>query len=193
MKILFQPAGKRCFKWPSNGSEALALNLGTGRSYSILRVVSAIERVTGHPVPVTFNHLAESIQTHNATIHGLPFVTGFPSAINHSSILYNRILFPGCLCICSEQPEWLDRRSGISAFAVPEFCNLLPRDLYRNDSQVRCNNARPRLPAADIGRLAALPRRRIKRAWFTRCHERDGSGQAPCRMRLTSGPASSKR
>ena len=33
----------------------------------------------------------------------------------------------------------------------------------------------------------------FKRAWFTRCHERDGSGQAPCRMRLTSGPASSKR
>ena len=31
----------------------------------------------------------------------------------------------------------------------------------------------------------------FKRASFTRCHERDGSGQAPCRMRLTSGPASS--
>ena len=37
---------------PNNGSEALALNLGAGRSYSILEIVSAIERVTGHPVPV---------------------------------------------------------------------------------------------------------------------------------------------
>jgi hypothetical protein len=37
---------------PNNGCETLALNLGTGRSYSILEVVSAIERVTGHPVPV---------------------------------------------------------------------------------------------------------------------------------------------
>ena len=97
MKILFQPAGKRCFKWPSNGSEALALNLGTGRSYSILGVVSAIERVTGHPVPVTFNHLAASIQTHNATIHGLPFVTGFPSAINrhpfYTTASFSRAVF----------------------------------------------------------------------------------------------------
>lgn len=38
---------------PNNGSETLALNLGTGRSYSILEIVSAIERITGHPVPVT--------------------------------------------------------------------------------------------------------------------------------------------
>ncbi len=36
----------------NNGSAALALNLGTGRGYSILEIVSAIERVTGHPVPV---------------------------------------------------------------------------------------------------------------------------------------------
>ena len=37
---------------PNNGSETLVLNLGTGRSYSILEVVSAIERVSGHTVPV---------------------------------------------------------------------------------------------------------------------------------------------
>ena len=37
---------------PSNGSETLVLNLGTGRSFSILEVVSAIERVSGYTVPV---------------------------------------------------------------------------------------------------------------------------------------------
>jgi UDP-arabinose 4-epimerase len=36
----------------NNGAEALTLNLGTGRAYSILEVVSAIERVTGRQVPV---------------------------------------------------------------------------------------------------------------------------------------------
>ena len=35
-----------------NGAETLTLNLGTGRPYSILEVVSAIERVTGRQVPV---------------------------------------------------------------------------------------------------------------------------------------------
>lgn len=36
----------------NNGSETLALNLGTGGSYSILEIVSAVELVTGRPVPV---------------------------------------------------------------------------------------------------------------------------------------------
>jgi UDP-arabinose 4-epimerase len=36
----------------TNGAETSALNLGTGRAYSILEIVSAIERVTGHGVPV---------------------------------------------------------------------------------------------------------------------------------------------
>jgi UDP-arabinose 4-epimerase len=36
----------------SNGAEGLTLNLGTGRAYSILEIVSAIERVTGRQVPV---------------------------------------------------------------------------------------------------------------------------------------------
>jgi UDP-arabinose 4-epimerase len=42
-------AALRCLH---NGSETLALNLGTGRSYSILEIVTAIERVTGRRVPV---------------------------------------------------------------------------------------------------------------------------------------------
>jgi UDP-arabinose 4-epimerase len=37
-----------------NGTESLILNLGVGRAYSILEIVSAIERVTGHRVPVTY-------------------------------------------------------------------------------------------------------------------------------------------
>jgi UDP-arabinose 4-epimerase len=36
----------------TNGAETLTLNLGTGRAYSILEIVSAIERVTGRSVPV---------------------------------------------------------------------------------------------------------------------------------------------
>jgi UDP-glucose-4-epimerase len=36
----------------NNGAQTLTLNLGTGRAYSILEIVSAIERVTGRPVPV---------------------------------------------------------------------------------------------------------------------------------------------
>jgi UDP-arabinose 4-epimerase len=36
----------------SNGAEGLTLNLGTGRAYSILEIVSAIERVTGRQVPI---------------------------------------------------------------------------------------------------------------------------------------------
>jgi hypothetical protein len=83
------------------------------------------------------------------------YICGRRKAGNHSSILQPHP-FPGCLCICSEQPDWLDRRSGISAFAVPEFCNLLPRDLYRNDSQVRCNNARPRLQIILLGGDAGI-------------------------------------
>ena len=35
-----------------NGPEILTLNLGSGRSYSNFEIASAIERVTGHPVPV---------------------------------------------------------------------------------------------------------------------------------------------
>jgi UDP-arabinose 4-epimerase len=36
----------------SNGAEGLTLNLGTGRAYSILEIVSAIERATGRQVPI---------------------------------------------------------------------------------------------------------------------------------------------
>jgi UDP-arabinose 4-epimerase len=36
----------------SNGAEGLTLNLGTGRAYSVLEIVSAIERLTGRRVPV---------------------------------------------------------------------------------------------------------------------------------------------
>jgi UDP-arabinose 4-epimerase len=36
----------------TNGAETVTLNLGTGRSYSILEIVSAIERVTRRQVPV---------------------------------------------------------------------------------------------------------------------------------------------
>jgi UDP-arabinose 4-epimerase len=36
----------------TNGAETLTLNLGTGRAYSILEIVSTIERVTGRPVPI---------------------------------------------------------------------------------------------------------------------------------------------
>jgi UDP-arabinose 4-epimerase len=36
----------------ANGADTLTLNLGTGRAYSILEIVSAIERVTGRKVPV---------------------------------------------------------------------------------------------------------------------------------------------
>jgi UDP-arabinose 4-epimerase len=36
----------------NNGAQALTVNLGTGRAYSILEIISAIERVTGRPVPV---------------------------------------------------------------------------------------------------------------------------------------------
>jgi UDP-arabinose 4-epimerase len=35
----------------NNGADALTLNLGTGRAYSILEIISAIERVSGRPVP----------------------------------------------------------------------------------------------------------------------------------------------
>ena len=35
-----------------NGGETLTLNLGTGRAYSILEIVSTVERVTGRTVPV---------------------------------------------------------------------------------------------------------------------------------------------
>ena len=37
-----------------DGTERLILNLGTGRAYSILEIVSAIARLTGHLVPVTY-------------------------------------------------------------------------------------------------------------------------------------------
>ena len=36
----------------NNGSETLMLNLGTGRGYSILEIVSTVERVTGRTVPI---------------------------------------------------------------------------------------------------------------------------------------------
>jgi UDP-arabinose 4-epimerase len=36
----------------NNGGETLTLNLGTGRAYSILEIVSTVERVTGRTVPV---------------------------------------------------------------------------------------------------------------------------------------------
>jgi len=36
----------------NNGSEILTLNLGTGRAYSILEIVSTVERVTGRTVPI---------------------------------------------------------------------------------------------------------------------------------------------
>jgi UDP-arabinose 4-epimerase len=36
----------------NNGSETLTLNLGTGRGYSILEIVSTVERVTGRTVPI---------------------------------------------------------------------------------------------------------------------------------------------
>jgi UDP-arabinose 4-epimerase len=36
----------------TNGADTLTLNLGTGRAYSILEIVSAIERVTGRQVPI---------------------------------------------------------------------------------------------------------------------------------------------
>ena len=35
-----------------NGGETLTLNLGTGRAYSILEIISTVERVTGRTVPV---------------------------------------------------------------------------------------------------------------------------------------------
>jgi len=36
----------------NNGGETLTLNLGTGRAYSILEIISTVERVTGRTVPV---------------------------------------------------------------------------------------------------------------------------------------------
>jgi UDP-arabinose 4-epimerase len=39
-------------RYVTNGAESLTLNLGTGRAYSILDIVSAIQRVTGRRVPV---------------------------------------------------------------------------------------------------------------------------------------------
>jgi UDP-arabinose 4-epimerase len=36
----------------NNGAEAVTLNLGTGRAYSILEIISTIERVTGSRVPI---------------------------------------------------------------------------------------------------------------------------------------------
>ena len=39
-------------RYVNSGAETLTLNLGTGRAYSILEIVSAIERVTGRSVPV---------------------------------------------------------------------------------------------------------------------------------------------
>jgi UDP-arabinose 4-epimerase len=36
----------------NNGSETLTLNLGTGRAYSIVEIISTVERVTGRTVPV---------------------------------------------------------------------------------------------------------------------------------------------
>jgi UDP-arabinose 4-epimerase len=36
----------------NNGSDCLTLNLGTGRAYSILEIVSTVERVTGRTVPI---------------------------------------------------------------------------------------------------------------------------------------------
>jgi len=36
----------------SNGGNSIALNLGTGRGYSVREIIEAVERVTGHPVPV---------------------------------------------------------------------------------------------------------------------------------------------
>ena len=40
------------FRHTSDGAQTLTVNLGTGRAYSILEIISAIERVTGRPVPV---------------------------------------------------------------------------------------------------------------------------------------------
>ena len=40
------------FRHINNGADTLTLNLGTGRAYSILEIVSAIERVTGRRVPI---------------------------------------------------------------------------------------------------------------------------------------------
>jgi UDP-arabinose 4-epimerase len=40
------------FRHINNGADTLTLNLGTGRAYSILEIVSAIERLTGGQVPV---------------------------------------------------------------------------------------------------------------------------------------------
>jgi UDP-glucose 4-epimerase len=36
----------------NNGSETLTLNLGTGRAFSIVEIISTVERVTGRTVPV---------------------------------------------------------------------------------------------------------------------------------------------
>jgi UDP-arabinose 4-epimerase len=36
----------------ATGAETLTLNVGTGRAYSVLKIVSAIERVSGRQVPV---------------------------------------------------------------------------------------------------------------------------------------------
>jgi UDP-arabinose 4-epimerase len=36
----------------NKGAETLAINLGTGRAYSILEILSSIEQLTGRPVPV---------------------------------------------------------------------------------------------------------------------------------------------
>ena len=36
----------------NNGGETLTLNLGTGRAYSIVEIVSTVERVTGYTVPI---------------------------------------------------------------------------------------------------------------------------------------------
>jgi len=39
----------------NNGGETLTLNLGTGRAYSILEIISTVERVIGRTVPVTID------------------------------------------------------------------------------------------------------------------------------------------
>ena len=56
---------------------------------------------------VMFNHLAESIQTQYATIHGLPFVADGKPVIIHQ--FYNRILFPAVFVFAANNLRgWTD-------------------------------------------------------------------------------------
>ncbi|HET9408339.1 MAG TPA: UDP-glucose 4-epimerase GalE [Candidatus Sulfotelmatobacter sp.] len=44
-------AHAKALEYLENGGKSLALNLGTGRGYSVQEVISEVERVTGRPVP----------------------------------------------------------------------------------------------------------------------------------------------